>query len=147
VVSCNSTSRHSASRHSDRASATVELAVVAPVLVIFWLLAATFSTITTAHQRVEAAAQAAAQAAATAPDGGVAALEASTMVSSGLRGGRPCAQIGVRTDTAAFVPGGSVTVTVTCRLDLGGMAIPGIPPVATVSATATAPLDRYRTFA
>lgn len=134
-------------RRTDGGSATVELAVVAPVLVVLWLLAATFSTVTTARQRVEEAARAAAQAAAVAPDGGAAATEASAMAATGLGGGRPCAHVGVHTNTSAFVPGGSVTVTITCRLDLGGMAVLGLPPVATVSATTTAPLDRYRAFA
>lgn len=134
-------------QRSDRGSATVELAVVAPVLVLFWLLAATFSVVTTTHQRVEEASRAAAQAAAVAPDGGAASAAASVTASSGLGSDRPCAHVDVRTDTRAFGPGGSVTVTVTCQVDLGGMAVPGLPPVVSVSATTTAPLDRYRAFA
>lgn len=134
-------------QRTDRGSAAVELAVVAPVLVLFWLLAATFSTVTTAHQRVEEAARAGAQAASVALDRGAAATAASTMAYSGLDRGHPCARVDVRTDTTAFGPGGTVTVTVTCRLDLGGMAVPGLPSVASVSATTTAPVDRYRAFA
>ncbi|MDA8294948.1 MAG: pilus assembly protein [Actinomycetota bacterium] len=132
---------------ADHGSATVELAVVTPLLVLFWLLAATFSSVTTAHQRVEEAAQVGAQAASVAPNGGTAAASASLLARRELGGGPLCARVAVKADVGAFGPGGSVTVTVTCQFDLGGLAVPGLPSVASVSATATEPVDRYRVFA
>ncbi len=118
-----------------------------PVLVLFWFLAATFSAVTTAHQRVEEAARAGAQAASVAPDRAGAAAAASAMAQSGLDGDRSCARVSVHTATADFGPGGSVTVTVTCGVDFGGMAAPGLPAAVAVSASATSPVDRYRAFA
>ena len=43
-----------------------------------------------------------------------------------------------------FYPGGYVTVTVACQVDLSGVSIPGIPSSTTVTASATAPIDPYR---
>jgi hypothetical protein len=55
-----------------------------------------------------------------------------------------CAHSQIDTDTSHFYPGGYVTVTVACQVDLSGVSIPGIPASTTVTASATAPIDPYR---
>ncbi len=41
-------------------------------------------------------------------------------------------------------PGGYVTVTVACHVELSDIALPGMPGSTTVEASATAPIDPYR---
>jgi Flp pilus assembly protein TadG len=56
-----------------------------------------------------------------------------------------CAQPRTRIDNpSTFAPGGSVTVTVTCDVDLAAVAIPGIPSTATVEKSSSELIDRYR---
>jgi Flp pilus assembly protein TadG len=47
-------------------------------------------------------------------------------------------------DTSTFVPGGEVTVTITCSVSLRDVALPGIPGTTAVSATSVEVLDQYR---
>lgn len=56
-----------------------------------------------------------------------------------------CADPAVAVDTSDFVPGGVVTVTVSCRLGLSGAAtLLAVADSRTLSATASSPLDVYR---
>jgi Flp pilus assembly protein TadG len=56
-----------------------------------------------------------------------------------------CNQPRTRIDNpATFAPGGSVTVTVTCDVDLSAVAIPGIPASTTIERSSTESIDRYR---
>jgi Flp pilus assembly protein TadG len=56
-----------------------------------------------------------------------------------------CHQPTARIDApTTFVAGGFVTVTVTCQVDLAGIAIPSIPATGSVSKSSTEPIDRFR---
>ena len=55
-----------------------------------------------------------------------------------------CSQVSVSTDSSDFVAGGTVTVHVACRVLLSDLALPGLPGSTVVQASATAPLDPYR---
>ena len=55
-----------------------------------------------------------------------------------------CAHVSITADTTDFVAGGSVTVHVTCQVLLSDLAFPGLPGSTVVQASATAPLDPYR---
>ncbi|ROO60367.1 hypothetical protein EDC02_2230 [Micromonospora sp. Llam0] len=59
-----------------------------------------------------------------------------------------CATLVVGVDTSRWQRGGSVTVTVTCTVDLSTLAMMNvIPGRMTSSSTSTAPIDTYRSVA
>ncbi|WP_366145745.1 pilus assembly protein [Nocardioides sp.] len=62
--------------------------------------------------------------------------------------GIDCITVEVSIDSSDFAgpvgSPGSVEVTVSCRLNLGDLAVPGVPGSRTVTATVTSPLDSYR---
>lgn len=130
---------------AERGSLTVELAVLAPVLVLFALLIVALAQVETLRAQVAGAARAAAEAAAQAPDAANAAAAARQAVPASLpSGGRGCAALAVTVDTTDFVPGGRVTVRVACQLSMATSAVPGFPGSVPVASTVSAPIDPYR---
>jgi Flp pilus assembly protein TadG len=135
----------SASRRHDDGSLVVELVVLTPVLFGFALLTLVFGRITEAQQQITESSRAAVQAAAVMPTPASAQLAASeNAVVGGYGRSRTCAQSSVVTDIGDFRPGGSVTVTVTCKVDLSDLSFPGIPGSTWISESSTAPVDPYR---
>jgi len=130
---------------SDSGSLTVELVVLTPVLFILAVTVLAFGRLAEAREQVVESARAGAQMAALAPDGAAAqqAAEANALTGSV---GRPalCPSARVSTDLSHFYPGGWVTVTVVCPVSLSDLAAPGVPGSTTVQASATAPIDPYR---
>ena len=59
-----------------------------------------------------------------------------------------CSAVDVAVDTSDFnkQPGvpGSVNVTVSCRLDLSDLAVPGVPGSRVMRATMSSPIDTWR---
>jgi hypothetical protein len=55
-----------------------------------------------------------------------------------------CTSLIVRVDTSGFRPGGTVTATVTCTVDLSDLAGLAVPGTTTLTATATSPVDLWR---
>jgi Flp pilus assembly protein TadG len=55
-----------------------------------------------------------------------------------------CASITTATDTSNFVPGGTVTVTVTCRVPFARLAFAGVPGSVTLQATRGGNVEPYR---
>lgn len=129
----------------ERASVTVELLVLTPVLVLLAVLIAALGHIETVRAQVAGAARAAAEAAAQAPDAVAAEAEARQAAPMSLpAGGRGCAPLRITVDTAAFAPGGTVVVHVTCIAPLAGFVVPGLAASVRVASTVTAPIDPYR---
>jgi hypothetical protein len=94
---------------------------------------------------VESAARAAVQAAVVQSDPADAQAQAAEAVTSTLAGaGLTCPSPQVTTDTQNFVPGGLVSVTVTCVTSLADVTVPGVPGSKTLSATSTAHIDPFR---
>ena len=58
--------------------------------------------------------------------------------------GVTCGDLSVSVDTAGFVPGGSVAVTVSCSVGLADLVGLRLPSTETLSGTAVEPLDLYR---
>lgn len=132
---------------SERGSATVETAVLVPVLVAFMLFALALGRYEMTRQMVAGAARAAAEATAIAPDAADAPALADASATPVLSDGRrSCASYSVFTDTAQFRPGGDATVTVSCHIDFSDLLVPGLPGSATVTITDAVPIDTYRTF-
>jgi len=134
---------------SDRGSATVELVILAPTLLLFLLLAIYAGRVAMARQSVHAAAADAARSASIARTQAAAAANAravadATLAAEGLR----CVDTQVDLDTAAFMAPigtpGTVAATVTCTVDLTDLTLPGVPGSRRLTATVTSPLDTYR---
>ena len=103
----------------------------------------------TTHEALQSAAADAARSASLARDADVAraaAREAATASITNQKIG--CSAIDVAVDTSDFdkQPGvpGSVNVTVSCRLDLSDLAVPGVPGSRVMRATMSSPLDTWR---
>ncbi len=131
--------------HDDAGSLVVELVVLTPVLFLLVLVAVVFGRVTGARQLITESARAGAQAAAVMPNASSAIAAAGQSAAVGTTGRHdPCIRTVVSTDVSQFRPGGSVTVTVVCTVDLADLAVPGLPGTATIRSSTTAPVDPYR---
>ena len=132
------------SRH-ETGSATVEAVVLVPVLVMFVLLAVAFGRYQSTREEVIGAARAGAEAAAIMPSAQAATGAASDAALPALSGmTSPCVRVVIQTDTTDFKPGGEVSVTVSCTVDLSDLGAPGLPGRSTVIVSQIAPIDPYR---
>jgi Flp pilus assembly protein TadG len=136
-------------RRGESGSATLELVVWAPALLLVMSVVLLAGRVAQAHQTVEVAAAEAARSASSADTLGTArssAREAAdrALASSGLR----CGATTVTVDTGEWnrLPGvmAKVGVTVSCRVALADLAVPGLPGGRQVSASATSILDTFR---
>ncbi len=137
------------SRMGEQGSMSVELALLAPALLLLLSFAVFAGRTQVAHAAVEAAARAAAREASLAGDAATATALASaqaqqTVAAQDLR----CQRTRVDVDTAGFQtpPGqpGDVTVTVTCVVGMADLLAPGVPGAVSVEAVFTSPIDAYR---
>ncbi len=134
---------------------SVELALLAPALLLLVSFAVLAGRTQIAEGAVAEAARAAAREASLARDPGTAAALAGaraerTLAAQDLR----CAPTSVDVDTAGFAappgqpgqPGqpGDVTVTVACTVGVADLLAPGLPGAVTVEAVFTSPVDAYR---
>jgi Flp pilus assembly protein TadG len=132
---------------AERGSTSLELAVLAPALLVLLALIVVAGRVAVAHQAVEGAAAQAARAAslertATSAADRAHAVADATLANTGLH----CTGTSVAVDTSGFaVPVGtpaSVTATVTCTVDLDGLATPVGPT--TITKTMSSAIDTYR---
>jgi len=129
----------------DRGSLTLELVVLTPVLLLVLLTSLVFGRIVEARQQVVEAARAGAEAASILPTVGTAQWVGSINSAINLIGTtHTCAHATISVDTSHFTPGGFVTAHVSCLVTLSDIGFPGLPGSTTVKASATAPLDPYR---
>jgi len=154
-------------RAGERGSITVELAGLAPALLLILLLLIAAMRVTVAGGRVDSAARDAARAASLTRTPGQASLAAGQTAARSLAGAHvACTRLAVTVDTAGFTApsgavgtvgaggnggtggtggtGGAVGVHISCAVDLADVAIPGVPGSMTMTASYTAPLDPYR---
>jgi len=121
----------------------LEMVILVPVVLLVFALVVAFGRTTTATEHVAHAAAVGARAAAGAQTAGGASVLATDVVAEAL------AQVGMTCDAPSvagtFTPGGSVTVTVSCTVDLGDVSEFGmIPGSRTLTASATEVIDRTR---
>ncbi|MEY9963381.1 Flp pilus assembly protein TadG [Streptacidiphilus sp. MAP12-16] len=129
----------------DRGSASTELALAAPLLVLMLLIVIGFGRAVNAHLDVSDAAQQAARAASLDRTPGAAAADAQQTAADVLaRAGRSCHDLRTTADTRDFTPGGKVTVSVDCTTDLTDLGIPFPGIRHTTTGSASSPLDPYR---
>jgi Flp pilus assembly protein TadG len=129
----------------ERGSAAAELVLVTPFLFLQLLFAVAAGRLVQGKLDVDSAAQQAARAASLARTPAAASAQA-TQVAQAALAGQPvsCNPAVITPDTSNFVPGGEVTVTVTCTVRLSDLSLLHVPGTETITATFTAPVDVYR---
>lgn len=132
-------------RRGEEGQAIAELVIAVPVLLLVVMLMVFFGRIESAQADVESAARAGVQAAVVQAGPNDAQSSAATAVANTLSSEHiACASPSVSTDVANFVPGGWVTVTVTCLTSLADVSIPGVPGSRTFTASSVAHVDPFR---
>lgn len=135
-------------RH-DRGSATIELAILAPVLLALVGLAIIAGRLTTAHAAVEHAATVAARQASLARIADAARTSATRLAEADLaRQHITCEPLHLTLATSGFrTPVGEpaqVRATLTCQIRVGDLGVPGMPGTREVTADAVSVLDTFR---
>ena len=133
----------------DAGTATLELAVLAPLLLALLGLVIVGGRVAAAGGAVEQASSSAARAASLARDARSAQAQAEAIARDSLADqGVRCETFTSRVDTSGFgVAVGrpaSVTVEVRCAVPLADLAVPGLGGSRMVSASTTSVLDRFR---
>jgi Flp pilus assembly protein TadG len=129
----------------ERGSLTIEIVAMTPVLFLLALTILVFGRVSEARQQVVEASRAGAEAASVLPSPGSAESgAAATAVVGVFDRNHTCVHMEINTDVSHFYPGGYVSVTVACQVDLSDLSVPGVPGSTTVRATSTAPIDPYR---
>lgn len=132
-------------RPHEQGSATLEVAIVTPALLLFMLLVVFGGRLALAHGEADSAARDAARAASIARSAGAATGNARQAAAATLtNAGISCRGFAVATDTSVFQPGGAVTVEVACTAALSDLGLLGVPGSQTLHGRYTAPVDRFR---
>ncbi|MBW4717367.1 TadE/TadG family type IV pilus assembly protein [Saccharothrix obliqua] len=134
---------------SDDGSVAAELTIATPFLVMLLVFVAVLiHRGVDARIRIDDAAHQAARAAGIERAPTAATTAAHTTAANALsNAGVTCASLAVTTSTGDLRPGGTVTVTVSCQVDLGDALILGVPATTTLKATAVEPVDLWRSTA
>jgi Flp pilus assembly protein TadG len=128
----------------DEGLMAIELAILAPIVLIMLLVVVAFGRVTHGRALVDESAAVAARAASLATTPGQAQADAAQAARDTLTAGLSCTGAGVTVDTEAFRPGGQVAVTVTCSVDLSATALAGLPGTLTMRASAVSPIEAHR---
>jgi Flp pilus assembly protein TadG len=133
-------------RHGDQGSASAEITLLTPVLVMLLVvIGIVIHRGVETRLRIDAAAHQAARAASLEHTPAAATTAARATVARALSASTTtCRHHEITTSTGSLRPGSSVTVTVTCDVDLADALLPGLPTTRRVSATAREPVDRWR---
>ena len=134
-------------RHGQRGSSSVEAAIVVPVLLLFVAVVIGGARVAMAQQGVTLAAQAGARAASlersnaeALPAGQQAARESLAASSVGCT---PSVRVSGNWSLPIGVTG-TASATVTCRVALSDLLVPGLPGAIVVTRSADSPIDPYR---
>ncbi|MFF7130504.1 TadE/TadG family type IV pilus assembly protein [Streptomyces sp. NPDC008240] len=143
------TTRWARRLRSDEGSAAIETAIILPSLIMFLCLAIAGGRIVTSGSKIDAAAEDAAREASIHRTAAAAQSAAHQAAAESLDDqGITCASTSVSVNTAGLsVPVGqvgTVTVTVTCTVNLSDLLLPGVPGAKTLTSTATSVVDQYR---
>jgi len=130
---------------ADSGSVAAEVALVTPLLIaLLVFVAVVIGRGVDARLRLDDAAHQAARAASLARTAPAAASAARSTATTALAGaGLNCQSLGVDTG-GDFAPGGSVIVTLSCSVNLTGASLLMVPASRTLQASATEPIDVYR---
>lgn len=137
-------------RHCDeQGSVAIEAAIGVPAFGLFVAMIILGGRVAMATQAVDSAAYEAARAASierTQPEAITSGKSAAT--SSLSAQDVNCTSTSITVNAAAFNAPlgttGQVSATVTCRVDLSDLSLPGVPGTRVITATASSPVDAYR---
>lgn len=132
--------------HREDGFSTVELVVLAPVFVLFLLLVVVLGRVQQAGADLTGAARDGARAASLARTAAQADSAAHTAVDQALTAAGVSCTGGWDTtvDTAGFVPGGQVGVTVRCQVPLADIGLSLLPGSTSLSRSSVSPIESYR---
>ena len=132
----------------DRGSVAAEITVLTPLLIMLLVfVAVVIHRGVDARIRLDDAAHQAARAASLQRSAPAAVTAARSTAQGALSGaGVVCHSVGVNTVTAGLVPGGTVTVTLSCTVDVSDAMVLGVPGQRVLSATASEPVDTWRSI-
>lgn len=138
-----------AHRKNERGSATLELAILGPGLLLFIGLIVFGGRVAIAGQSVQQAADEAARVASIARTQADANRQAAAAAKNTLaKQGLECAGLRVAVNTSGFNADvgqtTNVTATVSCQVRGGDLMVPGVPGTRTVTASANSPIDTWR---
>lgn len=125
----------------ERGSMSVEMIVLVPVLLLIVMIAVAGGRLVSAEGMVQAAARDAARAASIERSAGEADAAARRSLAAADTADAQCSG-GV--DVGGFGRGGTVTATVSCRVELSDLGLVFLPGATTVTASSTAPVDTWR---
>lgn len=125
----------------ERGSMSVEMIVLVPVLLLIVMIAVAGGRLVSAEGMVQAAARDAARAASIERSAGDADAAARRSLAAADTANAQCSG-GV--DLGGFGRGGTVTATVSCRVELSDLGLVFLPGATTVTASSTAPVDTWR---
>lgn len=129
----------------DRGSASAELALLTPLLILIALLVLLAHRVVSAGMGADAAASAAARAATLERTPAEAHAAAETAAANAVRTHElGCAIYELDLDTGGLEPGATVAVTLTCTADLSDLSGLGVPGSRTIQGTASSVVDSYR---
>lgn len=130
----------------DSGSAPVELVIMTPLIVMLVGLALFTGRVGTTKQDVISASRDAARAAAARQFPGPATADGEAAAAQTLAARNvSCATLSVVIDTSRLTPGGSVTSTVSCVVNLADVTtLLALPGTVTIEASSTVVVDRYR---
>jgi Flp pilus assembly protein TadG len=132
-------------REDEQGSATAELVLLTPVLIMMLLFIVFCGRLADANLRLEDATHQAARSASLARSATNAQKDAQSTASAALAAaGITCQSMVVAVDTAGLRPGSTVSVDVTCTVELSDLALLGMPGSTTLSASFSSPVDTYR---
>jgi Flp pilus assembly protein TadG len=136
-------------RRDERGSASIEAVIGVPAFMLFVGLIIFGGRTATTHQALESAAADAARSASIERTAPAAQQAANQAAQSSLKNQQiHCLSIDVAVDAGGFQAAigqdAAVTVTITCRLDLSDVAVPGLPGSRILRATMSSPIDTWR---
>jgi len=129
----------------ERGSVAVELTLITPLLLLLLVLVVALGRLAESRLQVGDAATQAARAVTVADSAGGAGATAREAAAASLQSDNlTCSSLSVSTDISTFQPGGVVTVTVTCTVSLSDLSLLHLPGGKTLTATASSPVDQFR---
>jgi Flp pilus assembly protein TadG len=131
-------------KRDERASASLEMVLLTPVLICLLLFVVAGGRLVTARGDVSYAAKVGARAASLARSPSVAEADAKEAALSTLdKQNVTCRNLNVVVDSTELRPGGQVTTTLECDVDLSMASLLGLPLTKSVRASFTEPVDVF----
>lgn len=130
---------------NERGSASMELVLITPAVLLLLLFVVAGGRLVLSRERVDAAARDAARAGTIARSAPTAQADARRAANARLaEAGVTCRTLDVHVDLTDFRPGGTVTTTINCTVDLADLTLLGVPGTRTITSTAVETVDTFR---